>query len=454
MHLLFQIVQEPDCVPNLLPGTQVLNDEVFTIMVIMALFTTFMTTPVVVMIYKPARNPIPYTERTLDMDREKELRMLACIRGKEHVQALVNLTEAARGTRKRAIRLYILHLVQMSERASDILLVQRARKDGLPYFNTGTEGAGGEKDEITIAFQAYAQLSKVTVRPMTAISRFEDMHEDVCITAADKRVSLLILPFHKHQASDGLLDHGKAAYRSVNQHILDYAPCSVAIVVNRGLGEQDQIPPGQVDHFALVLFFGGPDDREALSLGCRMAEHPGVKLKIVRFLPDKNAEHVLECLPEDASTSAAAAANPGHSRRASREILKLPGSPTHVSYVFRTSEVNLELEKRRDEDHLEAAKHSNPQLAADGSPSVQYEEHLTSNAMAAAKEFGKREEFDLILVGSCRTPCSLVVQSAGHVQEFAELGPIGDVLTSELHGPPTKATVIVIQQYNSAFQKS
>ncbi|KAF7143712.1 hypothetical protein RHSIM_Rhsim05G0188600 [Rhododendron simsii] len=35
---------------------KVLNDEVFAILVLMALFTTFMTTPTVMAIYKPARN--------------------------------------------------------------------------------------------------------------------------------------------------------------------------------------------------------------------------------------------------------------------------------------------------------------------------------------------------------------------------------------------------------------
>lgn len=36
-----------------------------------------------------------------------------------------------------------------------------------------------------------------------------------------------------------------------------------------------------------VLFFGGPDDREALELAGRMAEHPGVQLTVVRFLDGK-----------------------------------------------------------------------------------------------------------------------------------------------------------------------
>lgn len=33
----------------------------------------------------------------------------------------------------------------------------------------------------------------------------------------------------------------------------------------------------------MVPFFGGADDREALALGVRMAEHPGISLHVVKF---------------------------------------------------------------------------------------------------------------------------------------------------------------------------
>ena len=44
---------------------QVLNDETFAILVLMALFTTFMTTPIVMAIYKPARRAGSYKHRTV-----------------------------------------------------------------------------------------------------------------------------------------------------------------------------------------------------------------------------------------------------------------------------------------------------------------------------------------------------------------------------------------------------
>jgi Kef-type K+ transport system membrane component KefB len=138
----------------------VLNDQTFAIMVLMALFTTIITTPLVMAIYKPARNPIPYNRKKLAMDDPKDdLRILSCVHGMKNVPAMINLTEATRGIRKRALRLYILHLMQLSERTSAIMIVQRARRDGRPFFNQ--RRPADNRDQIVAAFETYGQLSKV-----------------------------------------------------------------------------------------------------------------------------------------------------------------------------------------------------------------------------------------------------------------------------------------------------
>ena len=73
-------------------------------------------------------------------------------------------------------------------------------------------------------------------------------------------------------------------WRSVNRRVLGNAPCSVAVFVDRGLGGGEQVGPAEVSRGVCVLFFGGPDDREALELAKRIAEHPGIDVNAVRFL--------------------------------------------------------------------------------------------------------------------------------------------------------------------------
>lgn len=57
---------------------QVIDQEIYTIMVIMALVTTFMTTPLVMLLYEPARDRLPHTTK-VEHVAEGELRLLVCL---------------------------------------------------------------------------------------------------------------------------------------------------------------------------------------------------------------------------------------------------------------------------------------------------------------------------------------------------------------------------------------
>uniref|UniRef100_A0A3Q7IF57 Cation/H+ exchanger transmembrane domain-containing protein n=1 Tax=Solanum lycopersicum TaxID=4081 RepID=A0A3Q7IF57_SOLLC len=64
----------------------VLNDQTFAIMVLMALFTMFITSPIVVAVYKPAKLAITkYKNRTIERkDTSKQLRIMTCFFSKQH----------------------------------------------------------------------------------------------------------------------------------------------------------------------------------------------------------------------------------------------------------------------------------------------------------------------------------------------------------------------------------
>ncbi|KAJ7571719.1 hypothetical protein O6H91_01G174700 [Diphasiastrum complanatum] len=408
---------------------KVLNDETFAIMVIMALFTTFITTPVVMAIYEPARNRVPYTRRKLDTHKPTdELRILTCVHGMKNVRPIINLVETTRGTRKQALRLYILHLVEFSERSSAIMLVHRARRDGRPFWN---RNMGADRDSIVVAFEAYGQLSKVTVRPMTAISGFDNMHDDICNTAADKRAAIIILPYHKYQRFDGVLETMNPGFRAVNQRVLQHAPCSVGILVDRGLGGLVQLAPSTVDHNIGVFFFGGPDDREALVLACRMAEHPGIKLRVIRFVNNPDAPEVTENGAPIAS---------GYARNNSSQRLTTNPDTFHFAILG----LDSERERKLDEECLATIKAT--QNPGDRAEPFSYEEILVHDPFEAAIAVAEKNKFNLILVGRARRPSPLIVNMVRSPTESSELGPVGDVLTSP--GAEVRASILVIQQHD------
>lgn len=292
---------------------QVLNEETFAILVLMALVTTFITTPTVMAIYKPARRAagrrrlhhrklqgaaVPSTSTSAPSSPSasaggagadaKELRVLACIHGGQDVPALINLIETIRGHTqpRRLVKLYILRMIELTERTSSILMVRAARRNGLPFFRP--RRAGDPHDQVDVAFDTYAQLGHVSVRAMAAVSALHTIHDDVAAVAEDKRVSLVVLPFHKRHTGHGDDEENLGPeWRAVNRRILREAPCSVAVLVDRGFGGGEQVSSEQVAHGVCVVFFGGPDDREALELAGRMAEHPGVQVTVVRFVDGK-----------------------------------------------------------------------------------------------------------------------------------------------------------------------
>ncbi|XP_072984705.1 cation/H(+) antiporter 20 [Typha latifolia] len=411
---------------------KVLNDETFAILVLMALFTTFITTPTVMAIYKPARpGRHRYHHRKLHRSSSsssslpsatsdtKELRVLACVHGGSEVPSLINLIETIRGGHDKpshAIKLFVLRLVELTERSSSIVMARAFRRNGLPSFLRNRDS----RDHVTVAFDAYAQLGRVNVRPMTAISALSTMHEDVCAVAEDKRVAIILLPFHQHYYDGDEIENLGPGWRAVNQRILREAPCSVGVLVDRGLGGGEQVGPAEVAHGVCVVFFGGPDDREALELTGRMAEHPGVRVTAVRFLDNGKK---------------------GVDEKPNVTLRPAPLKSAEKSYTFSTAVVDREKEKELDDAAVAEFRRKTEGTA-------RYEEKSASaaNAVESVLAIGRSGEYELVVVGKGRFPSSTVAELAGRPAEHPELGPIGDALASASHG--VVSSVLVVQQHD------
>lgn len=383
---------------------QVLNDQTFAIMVLMALFTTFMTTPLVMAAYKPAKGSrkLNYLYRTIEReDSSAQLRILACFHSSRNIPSIINLFEASRGTEKtqkhEVLCVYAMHLMELSERSSAIIMVHKAARN---TFSFKKKGLRSETNNVVVAFEAFQQLSKVSVRSLTSVSSPSDMHEDICAAAERKRVAIIVLPFHKHQRLDGSLETTRADYRMINTKVLEHASCSVGIFVDRGLGGSSHVAASNVSYHIVVLFFGGCDDREALSYGVRMAEHPGISLTVVHLV-------VIDGPKQEAITIDADLVN--LTAEVSMDVMILNEFRTNVA----------------------------------GKDSVTYEEIAVNNSVEIISTMGDYSRCNLFLVG--RRPDGEVVSTLNGRIEYPELGPVGSFLSSPTFA--TTASVLVIQQY-------
>ncbi|XP_030439871.1 cation/H(+) antiporter 19-like [Syzygium oleosum] len=375
---------------NIGKDRKVLNDQTFAVLVLMALFTTFITTPIVMAVYKPARRGVLYKHRTIRRkDLDTELRLLVCFHSTCNIPTMINLIESSRGIRKRSrLSVYVMHLMELSERPSAISMVHKARRNGLPFWNKARD----DQDQMVIAFKAYQQLSSVTLRSMTAISPLGTIHEDICTSAHQKRSAMILLPFHKHQRLDGVMESLGYSFQAVNQRVLRYAPCSVGILVDRGLGGTTQVSASDVSYTIVVPFFGGRDDREALTFGVRMAEHSGIVLSVMKFV-----------FPPGTAVAA--------------------------------QESNEDDDNPSDDDLSE--------LTASKNESIAYEEKAvatTEDIVAALKSMSK---CNLFIVGRMPSNVQVLVDRAS---DCPELGHVGSYLASS--GFSTTSSVLVVQQYN------
>lgn len=257
---------------------------------------------------------------------------------------------------------------------------------------------------------------------MTAISGFEDMHEDICATAADKRTALIILPFHRSPRLDGHFD-STPGFRTVNQRVLKHSPCSVAILIDRGVGGSAQVPSSSVDHSVVVYFFGGPDDREALAYGFRMAEHPGITLHVIKFLTNPGPATDDLSIPVRASSIAS-------------ELSEI----TDSRYQF--SLFGLDQDKQRELDD-EALAHVQRRSAADAGR-VTYEDVNVMSPLEEVVRLSSGRAYDIILVGRSRRPTPFLEKIVRKHAVYAELGPVGDALMD----PQVRASVLVFQQHD------
>ncbi|XP_073272325.1 cation/H(+) antiporter 15-like isoform X2 [Primulina huaijiensis] len=379
-----------------------LSNEAYSLMVIVVLVMTMAVTPMA-SLFRPTKNVTPYRRRTIQKAKsDEELRILTCIHNTRNVPSVIHFLRTSNPTKTSPISVSALQLVELVGRASAMLLVHNSRKAG-PRNPSHIEA---QADHIISAFDNFELRSEgVTTQVLTARCAYATMDEDICNIAKDRRAAFVVIPFHKQQTMDGEMEDINPSIRAVNEGVLDNAPCSVGILIERGVSESR-------DHARniAVLYFGGPDDREALAYSWRMVEGSDARMTVMRFIPSADAEKLEPVEP----------ANDGHV----------------------TLHIDIEREKLLDEDYLGKFK-----TATMNNNSISYCELVLNDEEETIKAIKSMDEHkhDLYMVGRGRGMASPLTAGLTDWCDCPELGPIGDLLvTSEFE---STFSVLVVQQY-------
>ncbi|KAL6341426.1 hypothetical protein AAG906_032545 [Vitis piasezkii] len=367
---------------SVLRDSGVVDDEIFGLMVIATTLNAAIVPFLVRKLYDPSRKYAGYqTRNIMHCKPNAELRILACVHEQEGVTSIINLLNASNPTRDNPISIYVLHLIELVGRATPIFISHDMQKR--------TVSNHSYSENVILALNRYQRNNggAALTHVFTAISPHKLMHEDICTLALNKLALFMIIPFHRKWNIGGSIESDEQRIRNLNCSVLDMAPCSVGILVDRAqLGRS-----ASQSFYIALIFLGGNDDREGLAYAKRMASGPNVNLTIAHFLP-----------MDDENTN--------------------------------------EWENILDDEALKDIKHSNL-----GFEQVNYLQRVVKDGPETALIVrSMTSQYDLIIVGRRHGVESPLTSGLTEWSEFPELGALGDLLAaSDLD---SNASVLVVQQ--------
>ncbi|XP_062109422.1 cation/H(+) antiporter 15-like [Humulus lupulus] len=267
---------------KMLRRTKLIDTDTFASMYLSMLIVSGLAVPIIKRLYDPSRRYVVYKRRTvMDSISKPQLRLLVCVHDEEIAYTTINILEALNPRVESQLAVCVLHLVEIVGHTIPILIPHKlTEKSSFPL---------GSSKDILEAFRTFKQsnLEFVSVYPYSTLSPCTAMHDQVCTLALDKKSSLVIIPFHKRYRADGTVESYQKASLIMNKNVLDKVPCSVVILIDRGLFRSSlPVLESSCQCRVGVVFLGGADDREALAIGARMADHPKITLTMTRLVAD------------------------------------------------------------------------------------------------------------------------------------------------------------------------
>lgn len=238
----------------------VISPALFAMMVIMALVTTFATTPFLEMIY-----PHKQISETIDAEVDDALQqdaqvgyaIVVPVANPDSQQGLLRLAVALALPEKKSARIYPVNLVRLGDEYS---------YDSLPEQ---TEQLVAESQLRLNGLITQLATHPELIHPISQVS--DDVPGDLCRIAQARKADLVLLGWHRPTFTQDLLGGNV-------RPILEAATSDVAVFIDRGFtlesGTRIVVPYASTVH-----------DRLALELALRLAITHGAKLTILQATP-------------------------------------------------------------------------------------------------------------------------------------------------------------------------
>ena len=205
----------------------VLSKPLFAMMVVMALATTFMTTPFMRLLYSPQRQKRELDEAAReDAAKVPGMHVIVPVSLEKTAASLVRVGRMLMG--QNPGRLYAMHLERPTE-------VERRARSGVT-----------RADEVLGVAVEVARQQHLSVSAISFVSR--NIGRDIADAAGQYTASWVVMGWHKPIFTNNVLG-------GVVRQVLQRAPANVAIFHDKGLSDVKRV---------VVPYLGAPQDREAL----------------------------------------------------------------------------------------------------------------------------------------------------------------------------------------------
>lgn len=237
----------------------VITPAVYAMMVIMALVTTAMTTPILHWVYPlrlfgASREQAAHPE--VAVAQAPGLKILIPVSLPKSGGPLVQIADTLIGTKKEDSRLYALHLKPPADHEA---------------YRTGLDEATQTHDESLAPLLAQARGRAIPVEQISFVSR--DVAGDIAEVARLNSVDLVLLGYHKPVI-------GKTILGGTVHRVLQQTDADVAVFVDRGFRAARRI---------LVPYLGSEHDRLAMQLAARMARNIDAQVTVLHVVPPMRA---------------------------------------------------------------------------------------------------------------------------------------------------------------------
>ncbi|EIN10840.1 cation/H+ exchanger [Punctularia strigosozonata HHB-11173 SS5] len=290
----------------------VLDTRVFSMFVVHALVLTFMTTPLTILFYPAKLRVHPATATGLedgssrDNDDNLKTRFSVVLDKIEHLPAVMTIMQLLQGSSaissgtelspasqrtsvdikasdghdfphvshnpvglSKTVSVNALRLVELDQRTSAVLRSQ----DSETLI---------QNDPVVSVFRTYGQLNRIPVSCALSVVSRDDYSVSVATHARDSGSEMVIIPWQGSFARpiEGL-EHNQASviYSNFVRSVFAQTPADVALFLDNGISANISSTKQHI----VLPFFGGPDDRLALSLVVQLCLSPNATATVIRM---------------------------------------------------------------------------------------------------------------------------------------------------------------------------